>query len=99
MKCCKFGIFCMFAFFVCLSSCKKDEDVIAKVGTEKITSESFSERLLSTPPSYQAYLNTEQGKKQFVDLMVREMLIMESAKQAGVNKRQEYKHFLYLKLA
>jgi len=94
MKCCKFVIFCMLTFFICLSGCKKEENIIAKVGNEKITSESFSERMLSTPPAYQAYLNTQQGKKQFVDLMVREKLILESAKQAGVNKRSEYKQAL-----
>ena len=91
MKFCKVGMLFSLAFFVCFVGCKKEETVIAQVGSETITPESFSQRMLATPPAYQAYLNTEQGKKQFVDLMVREKLILESAKQAGVNKRQEYK--------
>lgn len=91
MKDFKFVTLCMLAFFVSFCGCKKEENVIAQIGNEKITSDSFSERMLSTPPAYQAYLSTEQGKKQFIDLMVREKLMLESAKQAGVNKRQEYK--------
>jgi parvulin-like peptidyl-prolyl isomerase len=67
------------------------EDIIAQVGSEKITTENFSERLMSTPPAYQAYINTEPGRKQFADLLIREKLILESAKQAGVAKREDYK--------
>ncbi|MDD5101966.1 MAG: peptidylprolyl isomerase [Endomicrobiaceae bacterium] len=80
-------VFC----FVFFSGCVQKEDIIAQVGGEKITTESFSERLMATPPAYQAYINTEPGRKQFADLLVREKLILESAKQAGIGKREEYK--------
>lgn len=81
-------------FFV-LSACKQqDENVIANVGSEKITEEMFVERVNSAPPAYQAYVNSEQGKKQFIDLLVREKLIVESAKQAKTDKSQEYKESL-----
>lgn len=91
MKFFRFEMLLILAFVVGFCSCKKEENVIAKIGNETITTDSFSERMLSTPPAYQAYLSTQQGKKQFADLMVREKLILESAKQAGVNNRQEYK--------
>jgi len=77
--------------FVFLAGCVQKEDIIAQVGSEKITTENFSERLMSTPPAYQAYINTEPGRKQFADLLIREKLILESAKQAGVTKREDYK--------
>ncbi|MEA5000308.1 MAG: peptidylprolyl isomerase [Endomicrobiaceae bacterium] len=77
--------------FVFLAGCVQKEDIIAQVGGEKITTENFSERLMSTPPAYQAYINTEPGRKQFADLLIREKLILESAKQAGVAKREDYK--------
>jgi len=77
--------------FVFLAGCVQKEDIIAQVGSEKITTENFSERLMSTPPAYQAYINTEPGRKQFADLLIREKLILESAKQAGVAKREDYK--------
>lgn len=76
---------------VALSGCKEKEDVIAKVGNDSITVEEVSDRIMSAPPAYQAYINTEPGRKQFVDLLVREKLILESAKQAGINKREEFK--------
>jgi parvulin-like peptidyl-prolyl isomerase len=84
--------------FVCslviFSGCKEKDNIIAKVGKDTVTTDSFSEKLMSAPPAYQAYINTEPGKKQFVDLLVREKLILESAKQAAINKREEYKKAL-----
>ena len=93
MKVCKLVLLLVCALFI-LDGCKEKGDVIAKVGNDSITTEDFSERLMSAPPAYQAYINTEPGKKQFIDLLVREKLILESAKQAGVNKRDEYKSAL-----
>lgn len=93
MRVCK-----LVALLICslliLGGCKEKGDVIAKVGSDSITTEDFSERLMSAPPAYQAYINTEPGRKQFIDLLVREKLILESAKQAGINKREEYKNSL-----
>lgn len=91
--------FCKFLMlFVCslviFSGCKEKDNIIAKVGKDTVTTDSFSEKLMSAPPAYQAYINTEPGKKQFVDLLVREKLILESAKQAAINKREEYKKAL-----
>ncbi len=76
---------------IVLTGCKEKKDVIAKVGNDSITVEEVSERIMSAPPAYQAYINTEPGRKQFVDLLVREKLILESAKQAGINKREDFK--------
>ena len=84
----------LFCCMLVLGACKEKGDVIAKVGNDSITTEDFSERLMSAPPAYQAYINTEPGKKQFIDLLVREKLILESAKQAGINNRTEYKDSL-----
>lgn len=75
-----------------VAGCKQKEDVIAKVGNENITVNNFIERMEATPPAYQSYINTEPGKKQFIDLMVREKLLLEYAKKSGVNKKEEYKN-------
>lgn len=90
MKSYKFFVL-FFCAFLILAGCKEKEDVIAKIGDDSITVESVSERISAAPPAYQAYINTEPGKKQFIDLLVREKLILQSAKQAGINKREEYK--------
>ena len=90
MKYCNMLLVLMF-LVIGLVACKQQENVIATVGSEKITEEMFTERVNSAPPAYQAYINTEQGKKQFIDLFVREKIIVESAKEAKINKSQEYK--------
>jgi len=87
-------LFVLMFLLIGLAACKQQENVIAKVGNETITEEMFTERVNSAPPAYQAYINTEQGKKQFIDLFVREKIIVESAKEAKINKSKEYKEAL-----
>jgi parvulin-like peptidyl-prolyl isomerase len=78
-----------------LASCEKNNDhVIAKIGKEKITEVIFSERLASMPHEYQNYAKTPYGRKQFIDAVVREAIVVKSAKKAGVNKRNEYKNLV-----
>ena len=92
-----FSFMVVLIMFFALTACKQQENIVANVGSEKITEEMFIERVNSAPPAYQAYVNSEQGKKQFIDLLVREKLIVESAKQAKIDKTQEYKdlfHFI-----
>lgn len=74
-----------------LTGCNSKEKVIAKIGTEQISTKMIQERMKEAPPAYQNYLNTEAGKKQFVDLLVRERVVVESARKAGMDKRDEYK--------
>ncbi|MDD5020616.1 MAG: peptidylprolyl isomerase [Endomicrobiaceae bacterium] len=90
MKGCSVIAFALLGCFV-FAGCKQKEDIVAKIGNEKITMSDFVERVDSTPPAYQAYINTEPGKKQFLDLLVREKLLLENAKQSGINKKDEYK--------
>lgn len=92
MKRCSVLVLALFSCFV-FAGCKHKEDVavVAKIGNEKITMTDFVERVDSTPPAYQAYINTEPGKKQFLDLLVREKLLLEVAKQSGITKKAEYK--------
>ena len=89
-----FSFMVVLIMFFALTACKQQENIVANVGSEKITEEMFIERVNSAPPAYQAYVNSEQGKKQFIDLLVREKLIVESAKQAKIDKTQEYKDSL-----
>jgi Parvulin-like peptidyl-prolyl isomerase len=77
-----------------LAGCGGKDDVVAKIGSEKLKTSTVEERLQETPPSYQSYLNTEAGRKQFLDLLVRERVVVASAKKAGVKNRAEYKKAL-----
>jgi parvulin-like peptidyl-prolyl isomerase len=76
---------------VALSACGKNGQVVAKIGSDKITVKTLQERIQETPPTYQGYLSTNAGKKQFLDLMVRERVVLESAKAAGYDKKDDYK--------
>lgn len=74
-----------------LGACKEDKGiVVAKVGGAQITEKMLVEKLQNTPPAYQSYVNTTLGRKQFVDAIVRENIMIEAAKQAGINKKKEY---------
>jgi len=83
------------AALLAFSACKGKNDVIAKVGSEKITQETLNEKLASFPPDYQNYVQaTESGKKQFISGVVREKVLIEAAKRAGVDKSKDYKSAL-----
>lgn len=76
---------------VALAACGRNGKTVAKIGSDKITMKTLQERIQEAPPAYQSYLGTKSGKKQFLDLMVRERVVLESAKSAGYDKKDEYK--------
>lgn len=77
-----------------LAGCKAGDKTIAKIGRDKITVKTFQERLNDSPPAYRSFLSTDAGKKQFVDLMVREKLVLEAAHKAGMERKDDYKKML-----
>ena len=77
-----------------LCSCKKNSPVVVQVGNEKITEAKLNERLAATPAEYQKYASTAIGKKQFIDAILKETVVVEAAKKAGVEKREDYKNAL-----
>ena len=85
--------YCFFAFFALLaaSGCGGKDKIIAKIGSEKVTLNLVAERLRDTPATYRSYLDTSAGRKQFVDLLIRERIVLESAKRQGVHKKADYK--------
>lgn len=79
---------------VCLmlvAGCGTKDTNVAVIGKQKVGLKAVAERLQDAPPAYQSYLNTSAGRKQFVDLMVREKVVLEAARRAGVKGRAEYK--------
>jgi len=83
-------------FFCCviaagLVGCGKNGATVANIGKSKITLKTLEERIMDAPPAYQSYLTTAAGRKQFLDLIVREHIVIEAAKKAGVSKKPEYK--------
>lgn len=88
------NIYYMLAGVLIFAGCSSKGGVIAKVGGDKITLEAFEERVQSAPVAYRQYLTTPAGQKQFLDIIVREKLVLEAARKQGINKDKEYKDLM-----
>ena len=77
------------AFFI--SACGKNgsDTVIARVGKVKITEADFAKELGQSPPSYRNYLSTSEGKKQFLDILLKEKILLNAAEKSGVMKKAD----------
>jgi len=83
----------MMIFGLSLASCKSNSGhIIAKIGKEIITEATFDKRLASMPREYRNYARIPSGRKQLIDAIVREAIVVEAAKKAGVDKKKEYKN-------
>ena len=80
------GLLCL----VLVSGCSKKNEVIAQVGDDKITVKTLETRMQEAPASYAGFLSTDAGKKQFLDLLVRERVVVEAAKKEGIKKSKDY---------
>ncbi len=77
---------------IILSGCSKvSNNVIAKIGSEKIMLDEFKRRLNEIPPYYEGFLSTKWGKKQFLEGLIKEKLLLIKAKQLGIDKRHQIK--------
>lgn len=77
-----------------LTACSAGDKVVAKAGRAKVTVKNFQERLNDSPPAYRSFLSTDAGKKQFLDLIVREKLVLEAARKAGTGRKEDFKKML-----
>ena len=74
-----------------LNGCGKNSDkVIAQAGPVKITRSDFSKELVNSPPAYQNYLGTLEGKKQFLDILLKEKILLNAAEKSGISNKQEF---------
>jgi parvulin-like peptidyl-prolyl isomerase len=89
-----YSVFCIlysiFCIFLISCSSKVIEPVIATVGKSKITLAYFQKKLEDISPDFQDYLNSSVGKKQFLDVLVNEKLILLAAKESAVANSKEY---------
>ncbi len=77
---------------VFLASCQtRHDEVVAKVGGEEITVSDLQSRLRETPSAYQQYAASAEGRKQFLNLMVRERVILLEAKKSGIQRDPTYR--------
>ncbi|MFN3966678.1 MAG: peptidylprolyl isomerase, partial [Endomicrobiia bacterium] len=84
-----FYLYVMLAF---VASCGKDtkSKIVAKIGSEKITIEDLSQRMKNAPLSYQEYLSTQPGKEQFLDILVKQKIMIAMAKKNNIHKKKDF---------
>lgn len=75
-------------------ACKKDEPFVIKLGKEKITESDVTDKLSGTPPDFQKFATTPLGRKHFLDFLVQQLVMVEAAKKAGIEKQDEFKKAL-----
>ena len=81
----------LFAAF-CAAACSKANDkVIAKVGSEKITESYLRQKLEEIAPNAQSYLATKPGRKQFLDILINEKMMILTARKSDTARSESYK--------
>ena len=74
------------------AGCRQEQGpAVAKVGDKTITLADFQSRLRDTPPAYQTYVTTPEGRRQFLNILIREKLLLIEAKKAGLHNEENYK--------
>lgn len=76
-----------------LVSCsgKEEGKVVARVGGEKITDAQLEEKLAEISPAYRDFLDTPAGRKQFLEVLINEKMILLAARRSGVSSSPAYK--------
>ena len=64
---------------------------MATVGPEKITEQELQEKLAELGPAASSYLATKPGRRQFLDLVIRERLMLTAARKSDIFSSKEYK--------
>ena len=73
-------------------ACRKGKDrVLARVGGSVITEPEFDRKLAEVAPNYRSYVITPSGRRQFLDVLIREKIVLEAARVSGVGRSQEYR--------
>lgn len=75
-----------------LSACGGEKDaVVAKVGKLRITQSEYRRKLAEVSSGYQDYVLTPAGRRQFLDVLVREKLVLAAAQQSDVPRSADFR--------
>lgn len=70
---------------------RSKEDVVAKVGPMSISQAEFSRKLSEVAQGYQNYVVTPSGRRQFLDVLIREKMVLAAAQESGVSSSEDFK--------
>ncbi|HEX4048817.1 MAG TPA: peptidylprolyl isomerase [Elusimicrobiota bacterium] len=73
------------------AACRDKDPVLARVGKLKITQSEFQRKLGEVSPGYQDYVLTPSGRRQFLDVLIREKLVLASAQHSDVPRSADYR--------
>src|SRR5579883_2501371 len=84
--------FVRYAFLILalLAACRK-QPIVAKVGPLRITQAEFQRAVAEVAPSYQNYVLTPNGRRQFLDILIREKMILAAAGASDVPRSADYR--------
>ncbi|MDI6794599.1 MAG: peptidylprolyl isomerase [bacterium] len=68
-----------------------EDKTLAQVNDEVLTLEEFNQQLSELPPQYRSMLNAEGAYEEIVDQWINTRLLVEEAKQMGLDKREDIK--------
>jgi len=88
MACCAVSA----AFLCACSGSKPPDGALAKVGKTYITKSEFEAKLDDISPDFRTYALTSNGKKQFLEILIREKLALLAAQDSATSGSQEYRH-------
>lgn len=71
--------------------CKQKKEIAISAGNEAVTKQDFETRLREASNYYdKSFIETEQGKNQIADGMMKEAVMLEIAKKQGYDKKDDY---------
>ncbi|MEK7388303.1 MAG: peptidylprolyl isomerase [Elusimicrobiota bacterium] len=75
-----------------VAACRGEKDpIIARVGKLKISQAEFQRKLSEVSQGYQDYVLSPSGRRQFLDVLIREKLILAAAQQSDLPRSSEYR--------
>lgn len=86
------GAHLLLATLMLAAACRGDKDpVMARVGKLTITQSEFNRKLGEVSSGYQDYVLTPSGRRQFLDIIIREKLVLAAAQQSDVPRSAEFR--------
>src|SRR4051794_10063807 len=87
------GLFILGAGVV-LAGCEQapKSPVIAQLQGAEVTADELQGRLAETPAGYQQYAASPEGRRQFLNLLIREKLLLVEARKAGLQREPAYRN-------
>jgi parvulin-like peptidyl-prolyl isomerase len=82
----------LLAVAVLASACRSEKDpVLARIGKLKITQSEYQRKLAEVSQGYQDYVLTPNGRRQFLDVLIREKLVLAAAQDSDVPRTAAYR--------